>query len=362
MTVVLPEVLYWNRVEEWYVELLRKDDTIKRRLHEFSGGRYEQNVFSTIRGGGSINLRYDGESDIDWGSDRVKIWYREHTSDLSIPMGVFLISRPKTDHDDETNVSDAQVAIIDKLAVLDQDMADGSFSLPKGTNVTRAVKDLILSAGETRMSITDSTRTMSAGRVWEAGTSKLRIINDLLDSINYWALWCDGEGFYRTSPYIEPDKRPIAFEFNYGSTSIHLPQWTKEQDWFEVPNKVVLVTHGDDETPAIIGVDTNTDPVSPYSYQARGRWIVHTETGVEATDQATINAMATRRLRELSSKVTNLEVTHAVANLWPNDRVRFRTPIYSGTATVSSYSIDLTPGSLVDATWREVDNEPLESS
>lgn len=360
MTVVMPEVLYWNRVEEWYVDLLNENDQLIRRLDEFSGGSYEQNVFSTIRGGGSLDLKFQGEPDISWGSSRVKIWYREASSSTVWPMGVFLISVPRMDYDDETDMLDCQVAIIDKLAVLDQDAVDGSFSLAAGVNVTRAVKDLILSAGESRMSVTDSDHTLSSGRVWEAGTTKLRVINDLLDSINYWALWADGDGFYRTSPYIEPKDRPVSFEFNYGDTSIHLPSWTKEQDWFEVPNKVVLVTHGDDEEPALIGTATNTDPSSPYSYPSRGgRWIVLTETGVEAVDQATITAMARRRLTEASSKVTNLDVTHAVANLWPNDRVRFSTPVYTGTATVSSYSVDLHPGSLVEATWREVDAESV---
>lgn len=41
------------------------------------------------------------------------------------------------------------------------------------------------------------------------GTSKLEIINTLLDSINYYSIRVDEEGIFISSPYVVPtDKQP----------------------------------------------------------------------------------------------------------------------------------------------------------
>ena len=268
------------------------------------------------------------------------------------PLGVFLPSAPVARHDATGRGWD--VELLDKLVVLDQDKTDGSYSLPAGTMVTAAVQEVIASAGETRTAITASAETLTAGMVWEAGTSKLRICNDLLAAINYFSLRCDGSGRYVAAPYQAPRNRTPAWDFAAGDRAVHSATFTRDEDLAKVPNKVVLVSSASSDVPALVSVVANLDPASRFSEFARGRWIVHTETGVEATSQAVLDALAARRLTELSSATATLEIQHAFLPLALNDVVRFNTGGVDAVGVVQKTRIPLEPGGLTTTTIREV--------
>jgi hypothetical protein len=359
--------LYQGRRERIRVDLLDENDRLRGTLTGVAvGGTVELNVNRVIRGGGNITLMADYQpepwplptgsttlhmEDIDWFKDRVRIWWDVEGA-ASWALGTFLISVPSTQHSD--GWYSRPVELLDKLAVLDQDSVSGSYSLPAGTVVTTAVRDLILSAGETRMAITESDATLGSGLMWEAGTTKLRIINDLLSSINYFSLWADGTGRYQAAPYVRPDARPPSWRFEQGELALHSPEWSLEQDLYSVPNRVVLVSQGSGEEPGLVAVADNTDPDLPYSQPGRGRVITHTETGVEAASQAVLDSMARQRLLDLSGAVANLQVTHAALPLNLNDTVWFSSNGHETLAVVQAMTYTLEPGSLVAASWREV--------
>lgn len=344
-----PDPLTTHRVESWRVDLLDANDVNLGALQGCTGGSIEQKVAAVIRGGGTLDV-VDVGQDIDWLSARVQPWWT--VGDLSWPLGVFLLSAPVAEHD-ETGRS-WRVELLDKLAVLDQDKVDGSYSLPAGTVVTDAVAALITGAGETALAITESAETLTSGMVWEAGTSRLRICNDLLAAINYFALWCDGYGRYVAAPYIRPQDRPSAWDFAAGPRAVHTGRFTRDEDLAAIPNKVVLVSSAGVDDEALVSVATNTDPASPFSEPSRGRWITHTETGVEATSQAVLDALAARRLTELSSVTATLTVEHAALPLNLNDAVEFDTGGVRTRAVIQSTTQALAVGALTRATMREV--------
>ena len=117
---------------------------------------------------------------------------------------------------------------------------------------------------------------------------------------------------------------------------------------------VVLVGQGSDDRPALVGVATNEDASSPYSFQARGGWVVHSETGVEAADQATIDALARRRLIDASTPTGTEEIRHMPVQIMLNDLVRFTSQGLDVRVLVSQMRIDLSPTALVQTTIREV--------
>src|SRR5690606_30012693 len=129
---------------------------------------------------------------------------------------------------------------------------------------------------------------LTSPMVWEAGTSKLRIVNDLLAAIDYNSLWVDGQGNFRATPYVRPAARSITYsilndesgaalvrELADGQESIYLDEWSRDRDVYGVPNKVVAVATGTGDEEPLVGVATNEDPASPFSEPSRGRWIVH---------------------------------------------------------------------------------------
>lgn len=356
--------MYGHRETEWSAILCDDTDAPVRPLWEFTGGHLEQSRFQRIRGGGSLDLVSDDRfAGIDWGRARIRV--EQSLTGLAdpIPWGVYLVERPETTWEDEHGLAHATVTLMDKLAVPAQAMPTETYSIAEGANVTAAVVAILAALGETRVAVTESPLTMPAARSWPVSgdeTTWLGIINDLLAVINYLALWCDGDGIYRISPHrpAGPGDSP-AWTFAYGnpSGSLYLPEWSEAEDWYGVPNRVTLVTQGDEETAALVATATNTDPGSKYSTVARGRIIDHRETGIDAANLTTLQDMARRRLESLTTSVTNVKITTAPIPIWPNDRIDLASPsraMETLRATSSSWSLELTPEGLMDHEWREV--------
>lgn len=351
----IPEAnpLTTNRVESWRVELLTLADSSLGLLDGVSGGSFTFNSNAVIRGGGS--LEYQGEP-IDWLKHRVQPWYKIEAAGKVVewPVGVFIPATPGTSYGDgATSIS---IALYDKLHIPDEDKLEYTYSAPKGSNVTDRVRSLLLGIGETKMAITDSEATLSSGMVWDVGTSKLRIINDLLGAINYFSLWVDGYGMFRADPYTRPQDRPITFGFVDDEHGIYSPDFVHEQDLFNIPNKVICIGQSDGNVPAKIGTATNEDPTSPYSFQSRGRWITRTEEGVEATSQGVLDALARRYLAEGRLAGSTFDLEHAPIQIDLNDAVGFRRDIESidvrGTVETITYSMEV--GALCQTKIREV--------
>jgi hypothetical protein len=338
----------------WSFELLDGEDRPIGMLDGVTGGSAEIVAQDVLGGSGSLNL--DARQDIDWMSNRVRVIYNR--GDVSWPVGTYLLTSPKENH--SKFVLGYEVGLLTKMSVPSEDTVDARFSLDAGTAIIPAAVALLQSTGEDRIAATSSDAVLSSALTWEAGTSKLQIINDLLQAAGYWALWCDGSGQFRVEPYADPADRPVAFDFQHGAQSLHMPDWSREQDNTSVPNKFIAVGQGDGETEALVGVATNNDPASPYSAQRRGtpenpRWIAASEEGVEAATQAIIDQYAARKLRDAMTPVSRLEVTHAMLDLNPNAMVAF-TPEDGRRrlATVQSMRMEFRFDTDISAEWREV--------
>lgn len=347
--------LVGHRSEAWRWDLLTLTDAPAGMLDGVEGAQLDFSIHNTIRSGGS--LTWSGSDAPDWMRIRLQPWYTLATMDgdeMSWPLGVFIPAAPKVSYTDDG--ASVGVELYDKLLVLDQDKVEATHTEVAGAVVTERIRALIASTGEYLIAVEDSGETLSAPMVWEAGTSKLAIINDLLDAINYFSLWCDGYGTYRADPYTAPTSRPLAREFLDDEHSIYAPDFTHDRDDFNVPNKLVLVARSDGETEALISTATNVDPASPYSYPSRGRWLTHVETDVEATSQAVLDGIASRRLAEKAQVASTFDIEHALIPLDLNALVAFRrSPAgIHAHAVVQKMSIDTATGALVATTLREV--------
>lgn len=346
--------LLTHRSESWRWDLLDLNDNRIGTLTQVSGGNLEFSVHNTIRGGGS--LTWNGRNAPDWLLCRVQPWYSVSLGNGEVsewPLGVFIPAAPVASYGDDGPT--VTVELYDKLLVLSQDMVERTYTVAAGVTVTTAVRNLITGAGEEKTAIQDSSETLSTAMVWEAGTTKLQIINDLLASINYFALWVDGYGTYRGTPYVAPGDRGTAFEFLDDQYSIYSPDFTHDQDTFNVPNKVILVSTTDGEAEALSATATNQDPDDQFSYVNRGRWLTHFQSDVEATSQTVLNAIAERRLKELADVSSTFEISFAHIPLELNDMIRLRrgTEDIDIRATIQSLRVETSVGALVQATVRE---------
>lgn len=320
-TFTTAEILVGNRFTRFRFDLYSRIEAALGNLEGVEKGHVDFTSSASVHSGGALEVVDNGQS-VDWLNDRVKpVVIIEGLPEIAL--GMFVFSEAPEDWGDTGR--SWPVKLLDKTSILDQDAVDETYALPAGTVITTAAVTLIASTGETNIAVTPSAATLSGPLTWPAGTTKLKIVNDLLSVAGYFSLFCNGDGQYIGKPYVRPAARPIRYEFLDGEQSIYSPDFVKDVDLFAIPNKFIAVGQGDAATAALTSTATNTDPDSPYSFANRGRWIVKSATGVEAASQTVLDDYARRRLIELTSPTSSIDVSHMlVPDLTFNDAVRLR--------------------------------------
>lgn len=286
-----------------------------------------------------------------------------------IPWGTFLLEKASEEWEDTGRVWN--LSLLDRTTVPSQDAVDQSYAVAAGTNILQEVRSLLASSGEYMAidgSVSLATRT---GMVWEAGTSKLTIINDLLDAAGYNSLWMDGWGNFQATPRVLPANRSIKYELLAtldrelvdGERSIYSPAWTRERDSFAVPNKVIAVqAAGGEDEEALVGQWTNEDPASPYSYISRGRWVPHVldsvdcPEGTEAEILAFLQARARATLVQMSAVQAEVKVEHLPIPVRVSDVLRFANTRAGVDArhVITRLDLETSPTGLMKSTLQEV--------
>jgi hypothetical protein len=215
--------------------------------------------------------------------------YGAQTDWVEFPLGVFLLSTP-TRRSTPTGTVTREIEAYDQLQILKDDKVTGRYLVASGTSYTAAIKSLMDTSGIVNQNIAPSTKTMPVDREWEAGSSKLTIINELLSALNYDALFFDEDGIAVCRPYVTPDSRTSEYTYADDSRSVIFPDSEETLDWFSVPNQFVLVVSQVDR-PVLKSVYTNSSSASPTSTVSRGRTIVEYML-VDAADQATLDGLA----------------------------------------------------------------------
>jgi hypothetical protein len=374
------DVLYGDRITTYRYDVLTHDvatgvDSLAGQLDGVSEGRLSWNLYQQVKGGGSARV-IDLETAAD-GMLRIaelslaSLRLRPVCSIQGLPdiaLGTFLVTAAREEWEATGRVWSLE--LLDRCTVPAQDVMDQSYAVAAGTGILQEVKAILLGCGEA-ISIDESdTTATSTGMVWEAGTSKLNIINDLLDVAGYNALWMDGWGNLQATPRVLPADRSINYELlgvprelRSGEQSIYQPEWTRERDSFDVPNKVIAVqAAGGDDEPAIVGTWTNEDPTSPYSYQARGRWIPHVLDSVETpegTPEETLDFLQQRArttLIQMSATQAEVQVTHLPIPIRVSDVLIFANTDAGVEArhVVTSLKLDLNSLGLMASTLQEV--------
>lgn len=349
----LQKALLGSRVERFRYELLDRHERHKTWLRNVEGGELEVNFNTELKTTGYITIADDSE--IDYLTDRVRI-YRDIQIDgewREWELGVFLLSSPE--YDTDGILVSREVELYSKLLILQQDLVTETYVVDAGVDILQEVKDLIQSTGESLINIEEAEYYTISPRIWEAGTSKLRIINDLLISINFTPLWVDGAGFYRAETYRRPERRPIVWEFLDDSKSVYEPDVTVDTSQTHIPNRIILVTDTVDEPPVIVVKDLDSvAPDSEYTFAKIGRWITRKETTEEAPLEV-IEERAERMLLEGIQRIERVSFSHIWLPadnselIYPQNAIRFRNRLLDVSAryTIQSQKIRLEVGGLV---------------
>ena len=348
----------YPREETWRVDVLTLDGQDLGELEGFEQGSFDLSIHNRIRSGGTLD--YTGEP-LDWNRVMLRVWYiltaRDGT-EYGWPIGTYIPASPVTRYvDGGTEIS---IELYDKLLILDDAKVTSTWTIDEGTPVLPQIETLIRDASDYDVAITgdDSDEVARSARVWEPGTPRLTIINDLLDSIGFFALWCDGYGTYRLDRSTAASARPVVFEFRDDEHGIYSADFTHDRDGFDVPNQVVATVQGDDETEGLRAVAEDTNPESEWSRQVRGRWITRTLEDTDATSQQVLDERVERALRDGQQVGSKFEIEHDIIPLDLNNALIFRRDIEGinvrGVAQSFSISADLEGGSIMKTSLREI--------
>jgi len=372
------DILYGDRVTSYRWEVLEHSNGIDQLVGILDGvteGRLTWTNNAAVKGGGKAQVAdllsaEAGKLRIaDLSLESVRLRPVCSVAGLpETPLGVFLVSSAVEEWEDTGRVWN--ISLLDKNTVPDQDKVDQSYAVPAGDLILQRVKTILASAGEYIDVPAGSTLATSSGMAWEAGTTKLKIINDLLDVAGYSSLWMDGYGNFQVTPRVLPADRSIMYEvlgvpreLRDGEKSIYRSDWNRERDSYDVPNKVVAVQAADGgDAAALTGQWTNEDPSSPYSYPARGRWIVHVLTDVEtpegdtAATTAFLNNRARATLVQMSAVQAQVKIEHLPIPMRVGDVVQFANSEAGVDArhVVTRMELETTPLGMMKSNLQEV--------
>ena len=339
-----------GRIERYRISILNQQEAlIQTQLDGVSSGVIEWGVDNDIRAAGNLDLTLtDSNKSIDWAKVRMRIEYilKWDGVDKVYPLGVYIPSAPKSDVSPTDETLDLE--FYDKTIILKQDKLANTKAFAKGSYITNALKWVFDSIGDDKYVIDASTKKFSKNRVYKAGTSKLEIVQALLKDLDYFAIWCDGDGYFRCHAYKLPKDRPVVYEFLEGDKSIHSARWQLDQDGFEVPNRVITIPRTGSKS------GLAEDLTSRWGYAARGRWITAVESDVDETTTAKLNAKAKTLLAAKQDVHDKVTISHAFLPVNMNELVRFKSQGHAGTFAFRQMSISLTPTALVQSTLEGV--------
>jgi hypothetical protein len=280
-------------------ELLDAGNVFVQDLDNIISCTIEQNWLADIKRSAKFSIAETGI--IDYLSDRIKphirTWLPPYGDNdyVEHPQGVFLLSSPTRNSDEQNRVT-REVEAYDGLIVLTDDKVLTRYTVAAGTVYTAAVTTLL---GSMPKNVAPSAKTVPATKEWDPGTSKLKIINELLGAINYESLSFDEDGRAVAQAYRDPPSRAEEFVYGAGVAGLVVPNVDQELDLFDVANAWTLVV-SDPDRASLVSSYINSDPASPTSTVRRQRTIVDYRTEEDAADLAALNAKAARLAFEAS--------------------------------------------------------------
>jgi len=281
-------------------ELLSATNTKIRDMTEMAGASVAHDSKAEIKRTAKFTIVDNGT--IQFGSQRIKPYARLKMPDggwAEWPLGVFLLTTP-TRKIDASRVITREIDAYDQNLVLQDDKVPDRYYVSANYRYTDAVKELLVSCNIATSGVIDSTKVLPVALEWDPGTTKYKIVADLLSAVNYQSLWFDGNGVARSKANVDPNTLTAEYDYNTNLQSIILHDMDQEQDFYKVPNRLVLVVSTPDRPPLRAEI-INSSPSSPTSTVSRGRTITETVSIEDVSDLPTLNDIGNTMMRTQNS-------------------------------------------------------------
>jgi len=319
---------------------------------------FTRNVIGTA----SFSIR--NNTDINYLSDLIRPWYVLNDT-YRFPLGTYMLSSPRKKSDGK--MVSRPIQGYDLLLALEQDKMITSVTYEAGENVIDIIETLLYIVGANlwvNADITPSSEVLATNVSYELGRSKLFIINSLLNMINYYPLWADGNGVFRSIPWTnEPNK---TYEFIDDNLSIYTPNIDLTLDYTDMYNRVVIINNQlAQDTEPLYKVWTFEDESlgsHPFSYSSLGRYITKIFQS-DAVSQDYVDLRARRELLKMLEIEEAVNYNHAFISSRENDGLPWQGDCYRFKNTkldvdsiykLEAFTYKLETGSLVNSRIKRI--------
>lgn len=330
-------------------ELLRPDGGIEdiSEVLLTDGVEVERNNFATVHG--SCRLRF--VRTFNWGPARFRPYMT--LDGIRFNLGAYVPATPVRAARG-TTVSPLEISCDDKLALLRSPLAR-TWRVPEGTGHLWAARSVLHTLGEfdvVAIGISDD-KPANKDLSWpiDAENTPLRIINDLLDPMNYRGLWEDWDGAFRLEPYPADAGPEWTYSIDDPRSIVTAEPRTVEEDTLAAYNRWAFVLDDPEIEPTedngrLILDDNEND--GPTSQSATGRLNSRIER-LTAADVDTFAAKAARMIADDKQVPRYMDLTVGPNPLhWHFDRVEIADPTLNaqGFWQVSSWKLNRSATSL----------------
>lgn len=177
-----------------------------------------------------------------------------------------------------------------------------TYSMKSGKVFVTIVRDILEGAGFTRHSIRNSTRVSGRSRSWPPGTSKLEIVNELLQACGMVKLFADRHGVLTSFPFVKINEAQVAATYYSGDDSVTVEPFVMSPSIDSLANYIVVVKDDVEATPAnrIRATRINDSAASPTSIPNIGL-IMKVVRDSNLADQAAADELADKLKDEWSN-------------------------------------------------------------
>lgn len=307
-------------------ELLRPDLTVREDISDdLAGGRVERNLYASIHGTCELAI----SRPLVWGVDLVRPYMTlsDGARTARFNVGVFVLTTPERQVGETPETFSVQG--YDRLHYLSRPVGM-DYTIAAGTTYRQAILNTFSAAGLTGVLIEGSAAddTLPVTRRWplvaeraadpdqtDTPVTWLRVINDLLRSVNFRSVWTNEDGVFICQSYQEPSSRAAEFTLNADDvfTTILGEQRTLVSDVWSVPNRWVFrnTTRPEGAPPPTEGdgiYTVNNVADGPTSQQGRG--LVWTSViDYEAATQSKLRSLGDRRVATDRRQTAMLKAT-----------------------------------------------------
>lgn len=250
-----------------------------------------------------------------------------------------------------------EVECYDRTVILAEDAFTDRYFVAAGTKYLDAVQSILVTAGIERVLVTREILTeIPVDREWDIGTTKLEIINMLLEEINYNPIYCDADGNIVLSPYVESTAAGVSYTYAAGDLSVIASELSATQDFYSVPNVFIATSSNPDLQQDYRAVYVNDNPASALSTVQRGRTIVSEVYTLDAVaSQAELDAYVRKKAFEANQIYEEIEFTTALMPIHGSgDILALDHPAAKGIYQELSWEMDLSVGGEMSHTARRL--------